>query len=80
MSNVDSLFFKSADHHHDFMTLLAGQPVFNSIPNRFFQYLSCISMAVFKSFSLFQPKICKIKGFSKSVCIICLTTLSGFAT
>jgi hypothetical protein len=76
---VDLLFFNNADHHPDFITLFAGQPVFSSIQNKLFQYIFSISKAVCKSFSLFHPKICKIKGFSNSVCIICFITLSGFA-
>gem|GEM_PF-2552786 len=64
---VDSLFFNKADHHQDFITLFAGQPVFNSIQKILFQYFFSMSKAVSKSFFLFHQKICNTIGSSKSV-------------
>ena len=47
ISNVFSLSFMSADHHHDFMILFAGHHVFNSIPAILFQYNCSILINAF---------------------------------
>ena len=77
--NVLSLSFIKVDPPHDFIMLLAGHHVFNSIQAILSQYKSCIFDAVSINLFSFQPNICSIIGNSYGEFIIDFTTFSGAA-